>query len=174
MYLFGGPHAVAAAGADIFTGVAGLGWWRGSRGAATACSARGACPFDAVHIDVCPALFYNIVTQRLGGFGHAPPDARVIADGQVAGGGCIPEFFVVIRPAPAAILYPVLQVPEMHHLVQQGGRHILNRPVKRSCSDVQLVAVFLPFAPRFAHRYMAVCTRCALDGDYTEYLDLHG
>ena len=95
-YLFGGPHAVATAGADIFAGVARLSWWGHSGGAAAACSARGACPLDAVHVDICPALLDDEITQRFGWLGHAPPDARVIADGQVAGDGCMP-FFCYLR-----------------------------------------------------------------------------
>ena len=144
--LFRGSHAVAATGADIFACVARL--WRrcGSGGVSVSCTARRVAPFDAVHVDVCPALFNDEIAKGIGRLCDAPPDARVVADGQVAGGSCIPEFFVVVCPAPAAILNAVLQIPEVYHFMQQSRRRVLDRPVKSSGPDVQFVTVFLPFA----------------------------
>ena len=145
--LFRGSHAVAAAGANVFAGVARLWRWCGSGGISVSCTARRAAPFDSVHVDVRPALFDDEVTEGVGRLCDAPSDARVIADRQVTGGSRIPEFLVVVRPAPAAILNAVLQIPEVYHFMQQRRRCVFNRPVERSRSDVQLMAVFLPFAP---------------------------
>lgn len=147
VYFFGGSHAVATAGAAIFAGMARF--WRrcGSGGVSVPRAAWRVAPFDSVHVDVRPALFDDEVTEGVGRLCDAPSDARVIADRQVTGGSRIPEFLVVVRPAPAAILNAVLQIPEVYHFMQQRRRCVFNRPVERSRSDVQLMAVFLPFAP---------------------------
>lgn len=163
--LFGGSHAVAAAGADIFAGVARLRRWCGSGGVSVSRAARRAAPFNPVHRNIRPALFNDEIAKGLGRLRDTPPDARVVADGQVACGGCIPEFFIVVRPAPAAILNAVLQIPEVYHFMQQRRRRVFDRPVECSRSDVQLMAVFLPLAPRLANCHMAVCAGRALDGD---------
>lgn len=163
--LFRGSHAVAAAGANVFARVARLWRRRCSGGVPVPRASWCVTPFDSVHVNIRPALLNDEVAEGVGRLGDAPPDARVVADRQVTGGGCIPEFLVVVRPAPAAILNAVLQIPEVHHLMQKRRRRVFDRPVECSRSDVQLVAMFLPLAPRLANCHMAVCAGRALDGD---------
>ena len=118
VYLFGCSHAVATAGADIFASVARL-WRRCSCGGVSVPRAAWrVAPFDSVHVDVRPALLNDEVAEGFGRLRDAPSDSWIIADRQVAGGGRIPEFFVVICPASAAILYSILQVPKMYHFMQ--------------------------------------------------------
>lgn len=84
IYRFGGPDAVAAAGADIFAVVA------ISAGGCCACFAaccvpaastpRGEAPFDAVHLDIGPALVQNELAKNIGRLGDAPPDSFIVAD----------------------------------------------------------------------------------------------
>ena len=82
--LFRGSHAVAAAGANVFAGVARLWRWCGSGGISVSCTARRAAPFNPVHRNIRPALFNDEIAKGFGRFCDAPPDARVVADGQVA------------------------------------------------------------------------------------------
>lgn len=62
VYFFGGSHAVAAAGANIFAvvAVAGRGWaFAAARRVAAARAPRGVAPLNAVHADVRPPLRQN-------------------------------------------------------------------------------------------------------------------
>ena len=147
VHLFCGSHTVATAGADVFAGVARLWRRRCSGGVPVSRASWCVTPFDTVHVDIRPALLNDEVAEGVGRLCDAPSDARVIADRQVTGGSRIPEFLVVVRSAPAAILNAVLQIPEVYHFMQQSRRRVLDRPVECSRSDVQLMAVFLPFAP---------------------------
>lgn len=121
MHRFGGSYAVSAAGADIFDAVA-------VRVAVAACGlACGvSCPFaarcvaalDAVHIDVIPALLNDKLAKGFCRLGDAPTDTRVVTNFEVAGFGGLFELFVVVRAAPAAILYTVLHIVNMYALVK--------------------------------------------------------
>lgn len=170
VHRFGRSDAVAAAGANIFSVVAvAVGGWCGSY-LATCCTSaasppRGETPLDAVHLNIGPALVQNEFTKGIGRLGDAPPDARVITDVKITGGGCIAELLVVVGSAAAAILYTVLHVPQVNAFVQHGGNHIFDGPVQRSRADVQFMAGGRSLVPCFCNSYMAVSPRGALYGD---------
>ena len=121
MHRFGGSYAVSAAGADIFDAVA-------VRVAVAACglacgvssrfAARCVAALDAVHADVIPALLNDKFAKGFCRLSDAPADARVVANFEVAGLGGLFEFFVVVRAAPAAILYTILHIVNMYALVE--------------------------------------------------------
>ena len=71
----------------------------------------------------------------------------------------------MVLPAPAGVLYAFLQIPEVYTFVQERSNHIFNRPVKRSCSNVQFVARAVASLPRLGNCYMAVCLGRALYRD---------
>ena len=138
VYYLGCPHAVTAAGTYIFDTV---GVW-----AAAACwlACRVPCTFAArciaalyaVHANVVPALLQNELTKGFRWLCYAPSDARVITDFQVTGFGGGFEFFVVILPAPAAILYAALHIVDVYSLVEFRCNNFENSSVKSSCPDI--------------------------------------
>lgn len=167
VHRFGRSDAVAAAGANIFAVVAvSVGGWCGSclaaRCTSTASPPRGEAPLNAVHLDIGPALVQYEFTKGIGWLGDAPPDARVITDVKITGGGCITELLVVVGPAAAAILHTVLQVPQMDAFMQHGGNHIFDGPVQRSRADVQFMAGGRSLVPCLGDGHMAVSPRGAL------------
>lgn len=169
VHRFGRSDAVAAARADIFAVVAvsagGCCACFAARCTSTASPPRGEAPFDAVHLDIGPALVQNELTKGIGWLGDAPPDARVITDVKITGGGCIAEFLVVVGPAAAAILYIVLHVPQMDAFMQHSGNHIFDGPVQRSRADVQFMAGGRSLVPCFGNGNMTIGPRGALYGD---------
>lgn len=120
VYYLGCPHAVTAAGANIFDAVgvwAAAACWLACR-VPCAFAARCAATLDAVHVDVIPSLLQNELTKGFRWFCYAPTDARVIADFQVAGFGNCLKFLIVVCAAPATILYTILHIVNMYALVE--------------------------------------------------------
>lgn len=168
--LFCCPHAVAAAGAYIFAVVAvsvggGGGAWLAACCVSAASTPRGEAPFDAVHLDIGPALVQNELTKGVCRLGDAPPDPFIIADVQIPGGGCIAESFIVVSAPAAGVLDALLHIPQMDTFVQHGGNHIFDGTVQRPRADVQLVPGARSFVPRLGDCDMAVSPRGALYGD---------
>lgn len=134
----GCPYTVAAAGANIFNavavGVAGP-CWLACRVPCTF-AARCIAALYAVHANVVPALRQNELTKGFRWLCYAPTDARVITDFQVTGFGGGFEFFVVILPAPAAILYAALHIVDVYALVEFRCNNFENASVKSSCPDI--------------------------------------
>lgn len=109
-----------ATGANILSGAGLFRCCGRGRRSVRRTASRCACDATvlAAHADVCPPLGDDEVNQGLCGGGDRPADARVIVDAEVARlGGCF-EFPVVVSSAAAAILHAVLQIYQMHHLVQ--------------------------------------------------------
>lgn len=174
VYFFGGSHAVAAAGANIFAvvAVAGRGWaFAAARRVAAARAPRGVAPLNAVHADVRPPLRQNEFAQGVGRLGDAPPDARVVPDVQVTGDGGVAELLVVVRPAPAGVLDALLHIPQVHTFVQHGGDHVFDGPVQCPRPDVQFVPGAVAPVPCPGDGHMAVGPRGTLDG-YNRFLEL--
>ena len=121
MHRFGGSYAVSTAGAEIFDAVAVrvavAALWLAC-GVSCSFAARCVAAFDAVHVDVIPALRNNKLTKGFCRLGDAPADARVITNFEVAGFGGLFELFVVVCAAPAAILYTILHIVNMYALVE--------------------------------------------------------
>lgn len=161
-------YAVPATGADILAVMA-IGCGGGSCFAAccvpAASTPRGEAPFNAVHLDIGPALVQDELTKGIGWLGDAPPDSRVITDVKIPGRGRIAELLVVVGPAAAAILYTVLNVPEVHAFVQHGGDHVLDWAVQRPRADVQFMAGGRSLVPCFGNSNMTIGPRGALYGD---------
>ena len=158
----GRPHAVAAAGALQLAGAARIGCdRRHTSRRASAPDASRRVPVLSVHVNLAPSLPQDVFDQRVGRLGDAPPDTRVIANVQIALLGSVAEPLVVVCPASAAILNPVLQVVEVHHFMQHRRHYVFNGSIKRSRSDVQLMALLaVRPAPRFGDGHMTVCTGC--------------
>ena len=76
------------------------------------------------------------------------------------------ESLVVVGVPSAAILYPVREVVQVYRLVHDGRNDILDGPLQRLRSYVQLVPPFLALAlPNLGYGHMTVCPRRTLDGD---------
>lgn len=79
--------------------------------------------------------------------------------------GKILELFIVVLPASAAILYAVLDVPEMDALMEGRRHHVFYWACKRSCADVKLVAGCIASLPCFGYGDVSVGSGRALNRD---------
>lgn len=169
IHRFGGPDAVTATGADIFAVVAVSADGCCARLAARCVPAtgtpRGEAPFNAVHLDIGPALVQDELTKSIGRLGDAPPNSRVITDVQITSGGSIAEFLVVVGAPSAGVLDALLHIPQMDTFVQHGGNYIFDGTVQRPRADVQLVPGGAAFMPRLGNGYMTIGPRGTLYRD---------
>lgn len=116
---FGGPHGLAAAGANQLPGAAGFRRWRRGDASRYPCPGPPRCKtVSPSHVNVLPPLADNKFYQCVRRSGDAPADTRVVVDMQVAGLGSITETPVVVGAAPAAILNTDLEIPKMDHFVK--------------------------------------------------------
>ena len=167
MHPLRGPDALPAAGTRHLAGAG-----RPSSGrSGPALSSGPACPPHGeltltVHLDILPALGEDKGNQIVGGLRDAPPDALVVADLQVTGLRGVPEAAVVVRPAPAGVLHASLQVEQVDHFMKESSGNVLNGPIQRPRSDVQLVSrASVRSLPRLCHGDMSVGPGRVLDGD---------
>ena len=87
--------------------------WLAACCVSAASTPRGEAPFDAVHLNIGPALVQNELTKGIGRLGDAPPDSFIITDLQITGGGSIAKLFVVVSAPAAGVLDALLHIPQM-------------------------------------------------------------
>lgn len=132
----GGADGVAASGTGQLSSA---GFLRGGScgvSSVSAASGSGVVLQSTGHLDVLPALLEDVGEGVIGDGGDCPPIAGVMLDVQPVGLGGGFESLVVVGVTPAAILDPVLEVPEVCHLVQEGADDILDGALQRVGSDV--------------------------------------
>ena len=136
-------------------------------GCFAACS--GACHIrpcqPLAHLDILPALEDNEVQQLLGRARDGPAVFLVVVDGQAMCLGLLLKAPVVGDPVVAGVFDTGLHAVLMHHLMQQGGSGLLDRTVKGSRRNIDLILVLTACLPDFGTGDMTIGGRGLFQAD---------
>ena len=165
---FRGPDALTAAGANQLPGAA-RAFLAGDRHGSRAGCSRGSDmrkrrQRSTVDLDFAPTFLKCIFKKVVAG-SRVPSVASLIDAGQPVGFSNLLEFFVVITPAPADLLDPMLPAIEMNHLMQHRINRFFDGIAQNLGGNVDLVGVILGPPPDFCNGAVAEGAGLALDGD---------
>ena len=170
--LFRGSDALTAAGANQLPRAARAfltGDHHGSRaGRSDGSDVRERRESSAADFDLAPTLLKCIFKQVVSGR-RVPSVAPTLHTGQAVGLSDFLEFPVVVAPAPADLLDPVLPAVEVYHLMQHRVDGLLDGIAQDLSGNIDLVGVILWTPPDLSNGAVAEGAGLALDGD-----DRHG
>lgn len=164
---FGSPDGVAAAGADILPGGAGLapGGWRGWSVRAGSCDLVAAV-FVAVDENVGQIVVQAELQQMVAGACDRPAVFVMMFHKETMCDGAVPESSVVVCPSSAAILNAINVIVVMYHLMQQCGADVFNGSCQGSGAQINFVGRAVLADPGIiSEREMPIGLGCGLDGD---------
>ena len=151
IHFFCGPDALAAAGAGELSCAARPLFSGDRRGAWGIGGGAGAEPRPGDHgvscnLDFAPSLLKCIFKEVIAWSGVPAVGRSCVNTGQTVGLSNLLEFLVVIGPAPADLLDPVLPAVKMDHFVDHGVNGLLNGIAQDLRCNVDFVGVVLrPF-----------------------------
>lgn len=156
---FGGSYALAAAGANIFAGAAGLlGFGCGSIARSFGQRSDYIPQADRLaHLQVLPALFIDEVQQRKSGAGNRPSVFWVLLNVKPVTFGNLLILPVVVKvPGTAGILNTFFCCKTMTHLMQKSTARFLYWAAKRGAADVDFIPPLVSCLPNLTASEMPI------------------